>query len=180
MHGFIFSEIQSYVTTNLGAETWRALLQEAGLGSKVYEKFFEYPDEEAVTIVSTASKMTGNSVPAILEDFGRFLGPHLLKAYRPLIDSSWGTLEFLENTEETIHKVVRSRNRQAHPPALNWRRTAPDEVTLDYKSGRKMCFVAKGIAQGVADDYGDAVVIEEDSCMHEGDDVCRIRVKKLA
>lgn len=180
MHGFIFSEIQSYVSTNLGPETWKALLAKADLGGKVYQKFLEYPDEEAVAIVGTASEMTGNSVPAILEDFGRFLGPHLLKVFRPLIDPDWGTLEFLENTEETIHKVVRSRNKQAKPPSLVFERLGPDELLLTYRSARKMCPLAKGIARGVADDYGDTLELDEEACMHQGAQACKIRMRRVS
>ncbi|MEM7049791.1 MAG: heme NO-binding domain-containing protein [Acidobacteriota bacterium] len=177
MHGFIFTEIQDYVSTKLGPEVWKALLKQAGLASRVYEKFFEYPDEEAVKIVVTASEMTGNSVPAILEDFGRFLGPHLLKAYRPLINPSWSALDFLEHTEETIHRVVRSRNRMAKPPALSWTRMGPDEVMLRYKSQRQMQHLAIGIAKGVADDYGEVLDVHMDD---HGDEGCTIRFRRRA
>lgn len=179
MHGFIFTEIQGYVTSKLGAAAWTAVLEKAGLRTKTYERFLEYPDEEAVGIVVTASEITGTPVPAILEDFGRYLGPHLLKVYRPLINPTWRTLDFLENTERTIHDVVRSRNRKAKPPELSWQRTAPDEATLEYRSGRKMCSLAKGIAQGVADDYGELVEIEEEECMHDGAERCLIKIRRL-
>ncbi|MEM7480202.1 MAG: heme NO-binding domain-containing protein [Acidobacteriota bacterium] len=174
MHGFIFSEIQDYVSTKLGAETWKALLREAGLANRQYEKFIEYPDEEAVKIVMTASEMTSQPATAILEDFGRFLGPHLLKVYRPLINPSWKTLDFLEHTEETIHRVVRSRNRMAKPPALAWTRTGPEEVVLKYSSPRRMQHLAIGIAKGVADEYGDSLDVAMDD---HGDAGCTIRFR---
>jgi hypothetical protein len=180
VHGFIFAEIRDFVTSGLGAATWRSLLKKAELGDREYETFLEYPDKEAVQIVVTASEMTGKTVAEILEAFGTFLGPHLLKAYRPLIDPSWKTLEFLENTEETIHRVVRSRNRQAKPPALSWKRTAPDEVVLTYSSPRKMCPLAKGIALGVAQSYGEELEVDESTCMHRGDPQCTMAFKRVA
>jgi predicted hydrocarbon binding protein len=177
VHGFIFSEIREFVSSALGPAAWGTLLKKAGLGSRNYERFLEYPDAEAVALVTTASEVTGQPPAAILESFGRFLGPHLLKVYRPLIDPGWKTLDFLENTEQTIHEVVRARNRQAKPPALRWERTSPEEAVLTYRSPRKMCPLAKGITMGVAEAYGEAVDIDETTCMHRGDAACTMRVR---
>ena len=180
MHGFIFAEIREFVSSALGQPVWNSLVKKAGLGDRNYEKFLEYPDAEAVALVTTASEMTGQQPGAILESFGRYLGPHLLKVYRPLIDPSWKTLDFLENTEQTIHNIVRARNRQAKPPALRWERTSPVEAVLTYRSPRKMCPLAKGITFGVADAYGEAIEIEETTCMHRGDPTCTMRVRLTA
>ena len=69
MHGFIFSEIESYVEANFDRKTWFEILRNAGLADKEYQNFLEYKDEEAVAIVSTASSMTGKPASEILEDF---------------------------------------------------------------------------------------------------------------
>lgn len=176
MHGFIFSEIRSYVDSKLGGGTWQALLEHAGLKSRRYENFLEYPDEEAVSIVVAASSMTGLQAQDILEDFGQYVGGDLLRVYRPLIDPQWKTLEFLGNIEATIHHIVRSRNRQAKPPMLTATRLGPDEILIVYGSPRKMCALAKGIIRGVAKHYNEQVDVREETCMHNGDPRCRIQV----
>ena len=79
MHGIIFSELKKYVETKFGSETWQALLAESGLGSKLYMTIQSYPDSDAVALVSTASKMTGQTAPAILQDFGDFIAADLVK-----------------------------------------------------------------------------------------------------
>ncbi len=178
MHGFIFSEIKKYVESKLGREAWIAVLEQAGLGKKEYENFLMYPDEEAVGIVVTASKITGIPVPNILEDFGQFIGADLVTIYRPLIDPKWKTLEFLTNVESTIHHIVRTRNRQAKPPALVCSRTGDNEVTILYRSPRKMAALARGIVRGVAGYYGERVEI----ICEGGDDApsTQIRVRVLS
>jgi predicted hydrocarbon binding protein len=176
VHGFIFSEIKKYVETKFDRATWVAILENAGLTKKEYENFREYGDEEAVAIVGTASEMTGIAVADVLEDFGFFLGGDLLKVYRPIIDREWKTIDFLSNVEETIHHVVRTRN-QARPPALVCNRLGPKEVMILYRSPRKMCALARGIARGVAEYYGEEVTLNEESCMHQGAASCQIRVK---
>ena len=176
MHGFIFAEMQKYVEVHFDRGTWFAILQKAGLSEKSYENFLDYKDEEAVAIVTTASEMTGKPAADILEDFGAFLGGDLVDVYRPIIDPTWKTLDFLANVEETIHHVVRSRNRKAKPPGLRCTRNGPNEVLIDYSSPRKLCALARGIARGVAAHYGEDVSIQEESCMHSGDPSCQIRV----
>jgi hypothetical protein len=179
MHGFIFTELRDYVIARLGADAWPALLERARIGAKSYLNYKEYPDEEAVLLVVTASDVTGLPAPAILEDFGAFLAPHLFRVYRPLIDPAWRTLEFIENTEATIHNVVRSRNTKARPPTLRCRRVAPETVLLTYGSPRKLCAVARGIIRGVAQHYGEQVEIVERDCMLDGQPTCQIQVQRV-
>jgi len=178
MHGIIFSELKKYVVTKFGDGTWNKLLQEAGLNGKMYWSHQIYPDEEVVALVVTASKMTRISVAAILEDFGEFIVPDLVKIYMIFIVSTWKTLDLLENVEETIHKVVRMRLPGSDPARLKVRRPNRDEVIIFYESPRKMCSLAKGIIRGVAKYYGETIIIQELKCMHRGSPSCQLRVRR--
>ena len=178
MHGIIFAELKKYVQARHGDDAWKALLQRAGLPpSTLYLPIRDYPDGEAVAIVGAASEATGVPAGEILEDFGRFITPDLMGMYRSLVKPEWRTLEFLENTEETIHRVVRIKDATAKPPEIRCERLAANEVVVRYTSQRRMCAVARGIARGVADHYGEAVEISEPSCMLRGDAECRIHVR---
>lgn len=179
MHGLIFSELKKYVTTKLGPAAWPALLKEANLANRIYLTGDTYPDAEAVALVSAASRITKQPAGAILEDFGEFITPDLIETYRPFIKSKWKTLDMIEHTEETIHKAVRLRDPGAAPPQLKSRRVSPREVEIVYKSARKMCGVAKGIARGVAKHYGEQVSVTESSCMHQGAPQCTISIKLM-
>lgn len=178
MHGVIFSELRKYVEQRHGGEeTWKSLLRDAGLGRRMYLAVGEYPDSEAVALVSTASAATGVPVRLLLEDFGAFIAPDLLAMYRSLVRPEWRTLDFLEKTEETIHRVVRLKDPSARPPEIRCERTAADEVVVRYASARRMCGVAVGIMRGVAAHYGEDVEIDERRCMHRGDPECEITVR---
>jgi hypothetical protein len=179
MHGFIFTELRDYVIARLGGDAWPALLERAKLGPKSYLNYREYPDEETVLLVVTASDMTGLPAATILEDFGAYLAPHLFRIYRPLIDPTWRTLEFIENTEATIHQVVRSRNTTARPPNLRCRRVAAQTVMLTYGSPRKLCALARGIIRGLAQHFGEQVEIIERDCMLEGQSACQIQIQRV-
>ncbi len=176
MHGFILTAIRRFVTTNYGTVAWFSILDEAGLGSKDYMNHLQYPDEEVFKIVGAASKTADTPPGEIVESFGAFVGKDLLKIYRPLIDPSWKTLEFLLHTEETIHQVVRSRNTQAKPPTLVFTRIDDHSVLLEYSSARKLCTLGKGIIRGVAEYYQEEIEIDDQACMLKGDEECRILV----
>ena len=177
MHGIIFNELKKYANTTFGEKTWEALLAEAGLAGSMYLASRSYPDEQVGAIVGAASRVSGTPAEQLLEGFGEFIAPDLLAMFRSLIRAEWRTLDVLENTEETIHKVVRLQYADALPPYLHVARTAPDAVLIVYTSARRLCAIAKGIARGVAAHYGETIVLDEQTCMLKGAKECRIAVR---
>lgn len=180
MHGSIFAELKKYVEAKLGGNAWNELLNDAGLGPRMYLAIQAYPDSEVVGIVTAASKKTGLAPDAILEDFGEFIAPDLLGMYRSLVKPGWRTLEVIEHTENTIHKVVRLQHADATPPYLHAERTGPDEVTVTYTSPRRLCSVAKGIIRGLAVHFGDVISVKESRCMNKGASGCVLVVRREA
>ena len=179
MHGTIFFELKKYVEAKLGGpEAWDKLLSESELGARTYEVMADYPDKEVLKLISTVSRITGTQVPAILEDFGEFIAPDLLRMYSGVVDPAWKTLDVIEHTEDQIHRVVRLHNRDAHPPNLQCVRTSEDEVVIHYNSPRKMCDVAKGIAKGLAKHFEESISISESRCMNKGDSICLIQIRR--
>jgi len=166
MHGLIFEEIRRYAEDRLGPGGWTTLLDRAGLSSKAYDQVQAYPEADALQLVTAASHITGLPAAAVLEDFGEFVAPDLLRLSAPLVNRAWKTLDLLENTEETIHRVVRLDNPGAEPPALHVTRTGPRRVVIVYSSPQKMCALAKGICKGVAKHYHEAIALSESRCMH--------------
>jgi len=161
MHGIIHSELKKFVETRHGADAWKAVLEEAGFSNKVYLPNTTYADQEAVAIVTAASRLTGTPAEDILESFGEFIVPALMSTYRPMIKPKWKTMEMLLNTEGTIHKAVRIKNPGAQPPSLKFKQTGPNTLKFNYNSWRRMSAVAKGIIKGVAKHYGEKVDIQE-------------------
>ncbi|MBI3921512.1 MAG: heme NO-binding domain-containing protein [Armatimonadetes bacterium] len=177
MHGIVLVELRRFVDQKFGGDTWKKLQQESGVGSKMYMAMDSYPDQEAIALVTTASRMTGKPVASLLEDFGEHLVPRFIGIYPMLIKPQWKTLDFLEHVEETIHKIVRRDNPGANPPQLTCTRVSPNEVVIAYNSSRKMCGLAKGMVKGVARHYGEEVALEEPTCMLRGGAQCKIFVK---
>jgi hypothetical protein len=124
--------------------------------------------------VKAANELTGVPIPDLLEAFGEALVPTYLTLYAALLKPEWRTLDVIEHTEETIHRVVRMRQPGAEPPRLHSQRTRPDEVVLRYDSPRRLCAVARGIGRGLAAHYGERLAISETTCMLKADPLCTI------
>ena len=177
MHGLIFAELKKYVDTTLGAAAWGPLAAKAGLSGKLYLPVSTYPDADVVSLVSAAADTTGLTRDAILQGFGEFMAPDLLRMYGSLLRKEWKTLDILEHTEETIHRVVRIQNPGADPPKLVAKRRSETEVVIVYSSARRMCGVAKGIVRGIARERGESIVLSETVCMLKGWDRCELVVR---
>lgn len=180
MYGMIFSELRKYAEARLGAKGWDSLLEKAGLKKHTYMTVGSYPDSDAVALVGAASAITGLAVPAILEDFGAFIAPSLITMYGHLMKPNWKTLDVIENTEGTVHVVVRQQREGAQPPRLKATRVSAREVLLVYDSKRQMCALAKGIGKGLAQHFKEKITVLETQCMHAGAPRCEIHFRSEA
>jgi|SRR6185436_3202781 len=174
MQGLIYVELERFVRTRFGDETWLVVLDKAGLSHRAYETGQSYPDAEVVRLVTTAAAMMHTPVQGLLESYGEFIVPRLLEIYGEHLDRGWRTLEVIAHTERAIHEVVRRQDREADPPRLRTLRLSPDEVTLAYASPRKLCALARGIGRGIAAHFGETLHIRESACMHQGAPACII------
>ncbi len=176
MHGMVFTELKKFVVTSFGPATWNDVLEGAGNGGRVYLPSRAYGDEEMLRLLAAATEITGRPVGDLVEAFGTFLVPGLLRAYGAHLNPAWRTLDVLQHTEETIHRVVRTSTPGSTPPRLKVERTSPREVVIVYRSPRRLCRLARGIVHGIAHHYGEAIALTEPHCMHRGDESCQIHV----
>lgn len=179
MHGLIVNQLRQYVLLTHGPGIWQNMIDAAGgsLGEGPPNVDRIYPDSLTTALIGKASELVGLSVPTVLEDFGQFLAPVLLRVYKPLILPEWRTLDVIEHTEEYIHTVVRLRDPKAGPPYLAATRVSPAEVQIVYTSPRRMCFFGEGISRGIAKQFDERVEISQPECMHYGGSRCLISVR---
>jgi tRNA A-37 threonylcarbamoyl transferase component Bud32 len=179
MHGLIFLQFQRFAQKQGRIPAWESLLREAQLPVKSYSPARTYPDEEMLALVGAAGRLLNTPAAALLEAFGEFVAPELIRLYGKLIEPQWKTLDLIENTEKLIHVAVRVGNPGAQPPVLHCIRSTPDELQIVYSSDRQLCGVAKGIVKGVARHYGETVRISDDACMLRGDPFCALQVTRV-
>lgn len=173
MHGRMFWEFRDYAEARHGAGTWLTLLKNVGLAEKVYLQK-PYPDTEMVALVTAASALSGRPMAEVLEDFGEFTAPSLMKMYAHLMKPGWRTLDVIEHTESTAHGALRKDDAGMGPPFLRTKRVGPDELILFYSSPRKLCAVAIGVAKGLAKFFHEDISVRHTACMHHGAKSCEI------
>lgn len=179
VYGLLFIELHKYISKKLGQDSWNSLLQQSGLGPRIYLASQEYPDEEMVSLISSTSEIIGLPHPAILEDFGEFFGLEVIRIYGSFINPEWKALDLIERAGELVDAAIRSRSPETRKPDFKCSRTSADEVIITYDSPRKWCGLTKGFVKGIAEHFNEEVLITETSCMLKGAPVCTISVKLL-
>ena len=173
----MFYELARHVETKLGDAAWLEEIRKTGLKRTEYVWDKQYPDQELFQLVAAVAARTGTSMTAVLEDLGEAMVPAMLRVYSVLIDPKWTLFDFLLNTELVIHSAVRIHHPDSRPPVIRVDRTAPAAVRITYRSGRRLCAVARGIVRGAAAHYGVAVEMTDDACMLRGDPECVLTVR---
>lgn len=161
MHGIIFSQFNEFVTKNYNYDTLTAIKKDAGLAGKFHISTKSHPDEDILALVTSACKLLKVNKEELLEGFGRFLAPGLLKTYNSYIETEWDCMDLIEHVEKTMHKVVRRTTPDASPPKLVITREGPDEIILDYTSERKMISLGIGIIEAIGEHFKTKINIEK-------------------
>jgi predicted hydrocarbon binding protein len=180
MHGIILKTLQAFVVDTYGEDAWLSVQREADIDEKVYVPVTVYPDRDVYEIARTAGELTDQSPRTILTQYGRWVVPSLLETYDLHIDDEWDGLELIANIQQ-FHTSLRTRDMTTlTTPRIRSERVDEDRVRITYDSDRKLCDVARGAIRGVADRFGEELVAEEETCMHEGDDACRFDIRRAA
>jgi len=109
MHGIIFSELKKYVDDRLGGAAWGALLEKAGLSGRIYMPVQEYPDADAVKVVTTASAITGRPAPA-----AERVSAARARRDQPLVhDRGIGCIRILREAILAVEKILIAHGQRA-------------------------------------------------------------------
>jgi hypothetical protein len=78
--------------------------------------------------------------------------------------------------EAFVHTEVRKLYDDAYLPRIIFEPTGDGALLAVYRSRRKLCWLAEGLIHGAGDHFAEPVSTVQDSCVHEGDSECLIRV----
>lgn len=172
----IFIELKKFVDKIMGPKGWPEIIEAAAIGSSFHMPSQSYPDTDFYGLLKAIADKSGVARDDMLTQFGEFTIPDLLKTYGGVIKKEWSLMDLLERIEDTIHTVVRMRNKNATPPSLSIARIDEHTVKILYSSERKLCFFGKGLIRGLASHYRIPVRIIENTCQHRNDRCCEIVV----
>jgi hypothetical protein len=176
MKGIVFNLLEEVVRAEYGEDTWDDLLDQAGLDG-AYTSLGGYPDSDIFKLVGAASAATGLPPETIVRWFGRKAIPLLGQRYPEFFNSHASARSFLLTLNSIIHPEVRKLYPGADVPTFDIEPT-PDDGTMlmGYRSARRLCALAEGFIEGSGDHFGEAIAIEQPSCMHRGDERCLLKI----
>lgn len=171
MKGVIFNLLEEIIRKEHGEATWDGLLETAGLDG-AYTSLGSYPDAHLDALVAAASAALGQPPEVIVRWFGGKALPLLAAKYPAFFAGHRSTLAFLLTLNDVIHTEVRKIYPGAEVPVFTFEVSTADRLVMGYQSSRKLCALAQGFIEAAAVHYGEAVTIEQSSCMLRGDDRC--------
>lgn len=179
MHGLILTEFKDYVDATDHTPPWEDVAHRAEVAEREYKAQTNYPDEEVVRVAQATADLMDKTTREVLIEYGEKVMYSLYEIYEPLTEDDWGSLELMMEVEERFHPTVRERS-GGKPPLLQFERQAPHEITLKYKSPRKLCGIAIGTAHALQKTYDEELTIQEEQCMHDGANHCLVRFTRQA
>lgn len=71
---------------------------------------------------------------------------------------------------------MRKLHPAARPPTFGFDSTQSDQLTLAYRSERRLCGFAEGMILGAARHFGERVYIAHRQCVHDGAEECLLDI----
>lgn len=173
MKGVVFNLLESMVEEKFGLAAWDEILEKSD-SDGIYIASSTYPDAELMSIVATASEMTGIPADALVRSFGAYMAPGFKDLYPVFFDSCSGLKEFLLTVDGVIHVEVRKLYPDAGTPEFSYSDEQPDKLTMTYRSPRKLCLLAEGLIEGTAAIFDEKYTMDHTTCMHRDADHCEL------
>ena len=176
MKGIVFNLLEEVVRAEYGEDTWDDLLGAAGLDG-AYTSLGNYADDDLLRLVAAASGALDLPPAVIVRWFGRKAIPLLRDRYPGFFRLHSSTRSLLLALNSIIHPEVRKVYPGADVPIFEIE-SQPDDPTMrmGYRSDRQLCALAEGFIEGSAEQFNEAVQIEQPSCMHRGDERCLLTI----
>jgi hypothetical protein len=174
--GIVFNLLEQLVRQEFGQAEWDHVRQDADVDG-TFTSLSTYPDGVLRKLIAAVGKRASKTPGEALQWFGRHSMPLLATQYPHFFAAQNSTRSFILTLNDIIHPEVRRLYPGADVPVFDFDTSSPDELTLGYRSTRKLCALAHGFIEGAADHYGEGVEVEQSECMHRGDAKCVFQLR---
>lgn len=162
MKGIIYAELIGFLDETGGPTFTEQVLAEADLPhGGAFSRVSLYPWEQAIQIVTAASKITGSDANELCEAFGTFLFDRFTVLYADIVDRYPTAEGMLAHVQDHIHEEVKVLYPDAVPPTVTSRKEGEGFV-IEYKSHRPFAHIAFGLVRGCMSHFSDTRKIEWD------------------
>ncbi|WP_108791249.1 heme NO-binding domain-containing protein [Erythrobacter sp. Alg231-14] len=160
MKGIIYAELVGFLDHKGGPSFTEEVLAGAELPhGGAFSRVSQYPWEQAVQVVTSASRISGADANDLCQEFGRFLFGRFTVLYTEIVNRYPTAETMLEHVEDHIHQEVKVLYPDAAPPTVTTRKDG-DDLVVEYQSHRPFAFIAAGLVQGCMSHFGDSRTME--------------------
>lgn len=176
MKGMIFTALADLVERDHGLAVWQQALDHCNCSnSGAYSAGGSYPDSEISCMVDFLAQQLEMPKAFILRHFGEELFESLKSSHPFFLTEHTEAKSFLLSIEDVIHKDIEKLYTDTALPWLDYSNVEkPDQLTILYRSKRKLCFLAEGLILGAANHFNCDISIIHSRCIHRGDDDCQL------
>ena len=156
MKGIIYSELVGFLDEKGGPSFTEDVLAGAELPhGGAFSRISLYPWEQAVQVVTSASRISGVDANDLCEEFGKFLFDRFTVLYTEIVERYPTAEAMLSHVEDHIHEEVRVLYPDAEPPQVaSWKED--DGFVVEYSSHRPFAHIAFGLVQGCMKHFNDS------------------------
>lgn len=175
MKGTIFTSLADMVEDHYGLKSWQAMLDACPLSTGgSYSTGGVYPDKEILCLVTQLQKRLDVPLDILLRTFGEYLFVSLVNMHKNYLIDKATARDFILSIDDEIHRDIEKLYPGTSFPFIEYRDNADNTLSIIYNSPRKLCFLAEGLIQGVANQYQTDIGLIHSKCMHRGDDYCQL------
>ena len=177
LKGIVFNLFEDFINKNYGDSAYEKIEERADLKTK--DPFVgpgTYPDEDFLALFQSAIAELKLDVESSLRTFGKYMFYGLTEKYPVFIKNIDTPKEFLKTIHDIIHVEVKKLYQDAVTPEFTYEDNEYNKLVMNYKSGRKLCYLAEGLIDGTAEYFDSEVSYVQKKCLHHNDDHCRFEI----
>ncbi|HIQ44287.1 heme NO-binding domain-containing protein [Ectopseudomonas khazarica] len=180
MLGMVFTEFLEMVEQRFSPELADQMLTQTTLANDgAYTAVGYYPYAEMQALLATLSRLTGNSVPALLQDYGEYLFRRFVELYPEMFEHCRDSFDLLSQVDGHVHREVHKLYPQAQLPVFETLTHTPACLVLEYRSSRGLADLAEGLIRGCIEHYGERNGVQRvDLPAREGLSITRFEISR--
>lgn len=161
MKGIVFTEFLAFVADLWGEDMVDDIIEVSTLPSGgAYTSVGTYDHAEMVSLLSAMSKRSECAPEDLLQRFGFHLADRFALLFPSFFTRASSFFTFLASIDDYIHVEVQKLYPDAELPSFEVMQTEGSEMTMRYRSSRKMEDFAEGLILGCARHFERKIIIQ--------------------
>lgn len=179
MKGLVFTTFYSHCEERYGADLLDDVIEDADLPNNgAFTSVGTYPFQHMTALVAALVRRTGEPLPAVLEDFGRFCFAKWVD-YVPAHFEGKDLFDILAGIDEFHEHEVRKLYPDAELPSFQVEHRDERTLVLRYFSCKPLADLAAGVIKGAAAHLGETIELRHGLGRSGASDHVRFEINRV-